>query len=112
VTTTATSEYISGLIQKGSLQFYMQIHQVLRKVYGNVGGFKNEFQQAAVIFTCLNKTKNLWVILPTGCGKSAVYLVPCMLQKLYGSLQKEYVTLLVVPLKSLFNEVRHHIHNQ
>ncbi|KIM27422.1 hypothetical protein M408DRAFT_311292 [Serendipita vermifera MAFF 305830] len=69
--------------------------EALRALYPNVYSFRSLEQGMAIQFALLRTKEALFVHLPTGSGKSAVYLAPVKQES------QTYTTVLLVPLLSL-----------
>jgi hypothetical protein len=70
----------------------------LKKLYGNKeAGWKSREQEKALI-TIMSWTEQVVAILPTGAGKSLLFMLPC-------TLPDAGVTILIVPLVSLHGDM-------
>jgi superfamily II DNA helicase RecQ len=73
------------------------ITSALRKMYGQGAEFRNEYQQSAVMKTAMG-TNQLFVILPTGQGKSLTFMLPSMTPD-------AKTTLVITPLVALAEDM-------
>jgi superfamily II DNA helicase RecQ len=70
----------------------------LKKLYGNKeAGWKSREQERALV-TIMSWTEQVVAILPTGAGKSLLFMLPC-------TLPDARVTILIVPLVSLHGDM-------
>jgi superfamily II DNA helicase RecQ len=70
----------------------------LKKLYSNKeAGWKSREQERALV-TIMSWTEQVVAILPTGAGKSLLFMLPC-------TLPDARVTILIVPLVSLHGDM-------
>ncbi|KAK0886314.1 hypothetical protein LTR02_018222, partial [Friedmanniomyces endolithicus] len=70
----------------------------LQKLYGNVEVDWQSNEQREALVTIMSWTEQIVAVLPTGAGKSLLFMLPC-------TLPDAGVTVLVVPLVSLYGDM-------
>ena len=70
----------------------------LQKLYGNVEVDWQSNEQREALVTIMSWTEQIVAVLPTGAGKSLLFMLPC-------TLPNAGVTVLVVPLVSLYGDM-------
>jgi superfamily II DNA helicase RecQ len=74
---TATSKAIKSELNLDETMVSAQMTTALKRMYGASAKFKTEEQKQAVISTAMGTTQ-LFVILPTGQGKSLTFMLPAL----------------------------------
>ena len=83
----------------------IKILNALRTLYGPSGAYKSDFQRTAVQYTLrLQPGENIIVVMPTGSGKSLLFVLPPLLS--------ERITVVLIPLRALLEDISTRIRSQ
>jgi len=75
------------------------VSAALRRLYGPTFTFRSEVQSAAVTTMLEGTKKELVVVMPTGAGKSVIFLLPPLV------FNHHHLTVVIVPLRALLKDI-------